>query len=345
MAASYLTLAALATAAVAELEVTGAEPYPLESGDYVSALLRDQHNERWLVRAPLNPAAEARQSAELVALSALTSGVRRRLPFAVQRYAGQAPMGDTRIVVLDYLDGHRIGMADIRPAQTLTISIGHSIAAIHSLPVSVVIDAGLPTLTASECLRASVALVDRAEGSGRIPQALLDRWDKVITHSELWQFQPTVIHGGLGADSLLVDHDTVSGVLDWGQLRIGDPATDLHWLLAGTLPAVGETAFDAYAIARQQPVDRAFRLRSRFYAELELARWLLHGVDTDDESIIDDAVSMMDALLAQVAAEEPLVTGDGRSPMGLEEVRAMLSREHPSIYSPAQSGRALSGDE
>ena len=40
-----------------------------------------------------------------------------------------------------------------------------------------------------------------------------------------------------------------------------------------------------------KPADHQLRKRARLYAELEIARWLLHGVDSRDEAIIADARS------------------------------------------------------
>ena len=345
MAASQFTLAALATAAVPGLDLVGVEPTGSDDGETASALVTDRRGGMWIVQVPLTTESNARQSAALAGLAAITPGVRARLPFAVPTFAGQAPIGDGRALVYDYVGGRHIAVPDIRPGSTLAISIGHCIAAVHSLPVTVVVDAGLTRLSAADCLRQAVGVVDRAEATGRTPPTLLERWDRILTHGELWQFQPTVINGSLRIESFLAEHEQVTSILDWSELKIADPASDLHWVLAGTDPAVSETVFDSYAISRRVPVDHAFRLRARFYAELELAKWLLHGIDLQDAAIVEDAVSMMDALLEQVRIAEPLLTATGDGPLGLDDVRELLNREHPSIYPPTRPDSTIAPDE
>src|SRR5699024_3683883 len=84
MARSHLTLAALATSAVPGLDVTSAREHSYgRSGDFDSAVLERSGGAPLIVRVPTHQAAESDQSAELVALAALTSGVRSLLPFAV----------------------------------------------------------------------------------------------------------------------------------------------------------------------------------------------------------------------------------------------------------------------
>ena len=100
---------------------------------------------------PTSQAAETEQSADLVALRALTTGIRSRLPFDVPSYLGQTPVGGTRAVVYDFLGGHHIDIDDIPPGDGLAGSIGHAIAAIHTLPTNFVGEAGLPVLSATEC--------------------------------------------------------------------------------------------------------------------------------------------------------------------------------------------------
>ena len=275
MARSHLTLAALATSAVPGLDLVTASSFGNGShGDFDSALLTDRDGRHWIIRVPRNERAEAEQSADLVALRALSTGVRTRLPFSVSTYAGQTAISGTRAIVYEFVYGNKVALGDLDTTQAA--SVGRAIAAIHALPTSFVADAGLPVLTAGECLRASVTIIDRAAGTGLVPRALLSRWEGAAEESKLWQFQPTVINGALGADSFLSADGVVTGVLGWQDLRVADPARDLQWLIANS--PVAETAFDAYSRVRGAG-DRQIKQRAMFYAELEVAKWLLHGTE------------------------------------------------------------------
>jgi aminoglycoside phosphotransferase (APT) family kinase protein len=46
-------------------------------------------------------------------------------------------------------------------------------------------------------------------------------------------FEPSLVHADLGPEHLLVHDRRLCGVIDWGDLRLGDPALDYAWLLTG----------------------------------------------------------------------------------------------------------------
>lgn len=307
MARSHLTLAALATAAVSGLDVVSASAHGTGEGDYDAALLTARDGGQWIIRAPRSQAAESAQSADAVGLRALSTGVRSRLPFTVPTIAGQASIGPTRAIVSDYLYGSVVRLARID--AELAGSIGHAIAAIHSLPTSFVADAGLPQLTAHEVLRTCVGVMDRASETGLVPSALLGRWERATEEPVLWQFAPTVINDALSPDSFLSAGGSVTAVLGWQGLKVGDPASDLAWLLGAGAEDVTAAAFASYARERGGN-DRHLRARAVLQAELEVAKWLLHGTATRSTEIVDDAVEMLHAIVDSTADDlDDPVTG------------------------------------
>ena len=324
---SPLTLAALATSAIAGLDVTQASAIGGTGGDVDSALLSTRDGRTLVIRAPRTAAAESEQSADLVAIRALSDGVRARLPFGVPRMLGQAPIDGTRAIVSEFVDGAPLSLAGITPG--IAASIGQAVAAIHALPTSVVADVGLPQLRAIDVMREAVTTLDRAAATGLVPAALLRRWEGAAEDSALWQFTPAVINGSMSASSFLVVGDSVTGLLGWARLQVGDPARDLFWMLGSSDPNVPETAFDAYHQARGIH-DRQVGRRAVFAAELELARWLLHGTEQRSTEIVDDAVGMLHALLDRVSGDltNPL-SSEPTPSTGLDEVAELLERGAP----------------
>lgn len=327
MARSHLTLAALATAAVPDLDVASAMAFGSGAhGDYESALVTGTDGAHWIIRVPTSERAEAEQSADLVALRALSTGIRRRLPFGVSTFAGQVPVGGTRAVVYGFVHGNSVALQDIAPGGGIAGSLGRAIAAIHSLPTSFVTDAGLPVLSSAELLRANLVIMDRASATGLVPGALLGRWEGAAEDSALWQFAPTVVNGSLSAESILVEGDSVSGVLGWQGLSVGDPARDLFWLLGSPRDGVADSVFDAYDIERGSS-DRHLTVRARLYSELEIAKWLLHGASERSTDIVDDAVAMLHRLADRVHNDLSATLGASNQPtLAVDEVEAMLDR-------------------
>lgn len=327
MARSHYTLAALATAAVPELDAAGAMAIGSGAhGDFDAALITGSDGAHWIIRVPNSDRTETEQSADLVALRALSTGIRSRLPFGIPTFAGQVPAGGTRAVVYSFVPGRRIALQDIQPGEGIASSLGRAIATIHSLPTSFVTDAGLPVLSPSELLRANLVIMDRASSTGLVPGALLGRWESATEDSALWQFAPTVVNGSLSADSILVEGHEISGILGWQGLSVGDPAKDLFWLLGSPRDGVADSAIDAYQLARGSS-DRELARRARLYSELEIAKWLLHGSQERSTEIVDDAVAMLHSLADRVQNDlSTALTATPQPTMAVDEVEAMLDR-------------------
>lgn len=327
MARLNLTLAALSTAAVAGLDVVTSTSVGSRDGDFAAALLTGRDGAHFMVRVPRSERADTQQAADLVALRALSTGVRARLPFELTNPVGQTAAGKTRAVVYKYLYGTPLSLDKIGADGPLPDSIGRAIAAIHTLPTSFITDAGLESFTPAELLRSVLTVMDRADTTGLIPAALLTRWEHATSDSALWQFAPTVINGALSAHSFLVVDDTVSAVLGWHELSVGDPARDLYWLLGMPDSTAADLAFDAYNLTRGSS-DRQIKQRAMLYAELEIAKWLLHGTQERSTEIVDDAVAMLHGLVDTVESDLNQTLSHNTMPvMALDEVEAMLDND------------------
>ncbi|MGO2139097.1 MAG: phosphotransferase [Leucobacter sp.] len=342
MASLTLTLAALATSAVPGLVAVAVRPHHSAGEEFAAAVLTTPDDEV-IVSVPRTQQAETQQSAALLGLAALTDGARAELPFEVPRSLGMTRAGDTRAVATTYLPGARFDVSDLASDAILIDSIAGSLAAIHSLPRSVAQQGGLVERTARDQRLLVTRLVDRAQATRYLPETVNARWNEVLEAAELWDFEPRMVHGAFTADALLVDDDRVVGVLDWSGLSVGDPASDLSWLLEA-----GDGVFDAvvsrYAKRSGVGDSAALRGRAALYHELEIAKWLLHGVDAHDSEVIDDAVGMLDRLVDRLSILEAPVPG--RNPINEAAAIELLEQtpEVPDRLSETAAFEALDED-
>ena len=109
----------------------------------------------------------------------------------------------------------------------------------------------------------------------------------------MWRFHPTIVHGDLGSESLLIAGAQVSAIINWGQARVADPADDLSWLLVSATPQASESILEAYQVHRTELSDQHLVARAELISELALARWLLHGVRNGLADVVADAVEML----------------------------------------------------
>ncbi|NKY12145.1 phosphotransferase [Cellulomonas hominis] len=294
---SPLALAALATVAVPGFDAREVRPGS-GAGDDDVALVTDGQRRHWVVRAPRSAAAGAALEAELVLLAAVAEQVDAgRLPFDVPRVAGAAPLEEGgRVVVHRELPGRPVVLDRLQPGPGTAAALGRAIGALHELPVALVEDAGLPVYDAAAYRQRRQAEVDEAARTGRVPATLLRRWEERLEDVSLWRFSPTVVHGDLSADHVLVADGGVTGVVAWGEAKVADPADDLAWLLVAAPQDAVDSIMEAYQLRRTELTDPHLADRALLAGELALARWLLYGVRSGDDDVVADAVQMLDEL-------------------------------------------------
>lgn len=301
MARSPFTLVAAVTAALPGAEVVGARPLTSGGdGRFDSAVATLADGREIAIRVSAGEEDAARELAEeSLALRALTAGAREMLPFQVPAYLGEVRVGDDRGLVTDLMPGFQIDAADVPPGRGAAVSMGEAIAALHELPASVVRAAGL-TVRDAAGVRAEVRqLIDRAAATGRVPVRLTSRWRSAVEDDDLWRFETTVTLAGVQALSFLFEDDPqdgpqVTGMIGWSGLTVSDPAEDLGWLSGA--PDAAADVHRAYAAASSRAADDALQVRARLHAELEYARWLVHGTDMRLPDVVDDAAALLESL-------------------------------------------------
>ncbi|MGO1316788.1 MAG: aminoglycoside phosphotransferase family protein [Cellulomonadaceae bacterium] len=115
-------------------------------------------------------------------------------------------------------------------------------------------------------LRQRAQAVGARLASGAVPHApsLREIWSRALDAPE-WSGAPQWLHGDLHPANMVAGPGpTLAGVIDFSDLTLGDPATDLAtaWL---TFDATGRTRFRA-ALAHRHPLDDPVWVRARGWA-------------------------------------------------------------------------------
>lgn len=125
-------------------------------------------------------------------------------------------------------------------------------------------------------------------------------------HNELLTFIGTIkgkdngqykslVHGDFHIRNLLVDgEEMLSGVIDWGDVHIGDPAVDLSIAYSFIPPEGRELFFQIYG-----EVDHYTKQLAQFKAIYTTALLLVYGLDKQDDPLVRDCSEILQHVLSE----------------------------------------------
>lgn len=158
--------------------------------------------------------------------------------------------------------------------------VGHFLKALHRVDVAAAIELGIPSAQASHDTnlltfqRFRESVIPMLDSSLRPDAAgLLDR---LSVPPE----RPTLIHADLGPDHIRANHISITGIIDWVDACIGDPALDLSWIVFGASPKFGRAVTATYG-----PTGSILR-RGRDWHLLGPWHEVLYGMDTDRPDLV-----------------------------------------------------------
>jgi len=165
--------------------------------------------------------------------------------------------------------------------------------ALHAIPSSeaTALGAGGDELARLEVARRAPQIRERLAELGRLElldEANLVRHLRAVDETPVAAPRPStaLVHGDLYARHVLVDDGgRPCGVIDWGDVHLGDPAVDLA-LAHGFLPAAARDAFRrAYG-----EIDAATWALARFRAIHHASITALYARDVGDEPLLHEAL-------------------------------------------------------
>lgn len=301
MGKSPLILAALAVDAVPRIGFSRIGQVQQVGGLLRMGILGNDGRD-YEVLYPANGSGNSELASEVSVLNLLRGA---QFGFEVPEVAGQGidaeqvPIAVVTRVLGDAPQAHRL------MAGMFTEKMASALAEIHSLPVSYFSDAGIPEFDTASILHSRVAELDVMAGTGRVPAALLGRWESAMEDVTLFRFQPTVVHGSISDQSIRLaggrEGSRLIGLTDWAGLRIADPAEDFWWLVGGTVPETHNDLVENYR-ARREGADENIIRRATLYAELQQGRWLLYCLELGLEDEIARAEDGLTELVEDLEA-------------------------------------------
>nr|WP_246598350.1 phosphotransferase [Nocardia tengchongensis] len=183
-----------------------------------------------------------------------------------------------------------------RRAETAR-TVAEFVDAVHAFPVGRAREVEVAEWDTRREFASDLELV-RAQVIPLLPAAdgrrLLDLWDEFLSTDRNFEYEPMLIHADVSVDHLLVTGDRITGVIDFGDVRIGDPDYDLCYLWTGAGPEFVRQVQEF----RGQPFDDRLIAKLRFWERSDRAIDILHAIEHRLPDFRDESVHALRATLA-----------------------------------------------
>jgi aminoglycoside phosphotransferase (APT) family kinase protein len=225
---------------------------------------------RWVDRSPRRPEVVPQARREATVLPWLAP--RLPLPVPVPRIVSEDPL----VLRHAYLPGGPCAGTSAAHGR----AVGAFLRALHAVDVDAAVAHGL--LEGEAAFRAGQEIRDRmaAEVLPRLPDRLRSDGRGLLERAAVPPVDPCVVHADLGLDHIRVTGEEVTGIIDWGDACVGDPAIDLAATTLGAAPAFAAAVVDAY-----EPSPAVLE-RARDWHLLGPWHEVLFGLDTGLDALV-----------------------------------------------------------
>jgi len=209
--------------------------------DFQVVFAQDKQKQEWVLRIPRRSEVYQKAKAE------------KKLLDIVNKYLGTYQVPNWEIFSEDLIAYKKVSGSPVvttnpkngetewvfdkdNPPKNFTQSLGEALALFHSIPAYEVEKADLVVHSAEELRKIMNSRMNKVKEAYEVDDKLWEKWQIWLEDESFWPEQTAFIHGDFYPGHVLLNTDnTVSGIIDWTEAKISDPASDFtaHYLLFG----------------------------------------------------------------------------------------------------------------
>jgi aminoglycoside 2''-phosphotransferase len=247
----------------------------------------------WIFRFPRSSEVARRLEVEVATLPVLAPRLPLRIPeftYVVRAEHG-LPVGvGYRVIPGEPLRRSHLAALGHSGVDRIAGQLGSFLGALHQIPTDEASHHGVPAPSASPRtlveaqlaqIRATIfPILDPVER-----RWVSDRFDAVLANPRAFDYAPTLCHGDLSVDHIIVDAAVgrLTGVIDFGDLTIGDPAGEFTWRAD-----YGEAFFRSVLSHYAAPQGGAFAERVQFRIDCLPLAEMAYGLATGNAHDVEE---------------------------------------------------------
>lgn len=176
--------------------------------------------------------------------------------------------------------------------QALAAQIGGFLQELHGLPADCLGDVGLEKRDGFAYWRHMLMQIEKSVFPHIRPESreqIIESFRRFLNNNQNFQYKPVLTHGDFGTSNIIYDAKAgkISGVIDFGQAALDDPAIDIASLICPM--GYGED-FAKHSL-RAYPQMQALLPRARFYMSTFALQEALFGVETGDREAFEAGIA------------------------------------------------------
>lgn len=221
---------------------------------------------------------------EIGILPALAQGLPLRVPHFEFVWRGGSAydglfVGYRKIPGIPLMPAH----LSVPVVRGLASQLAEFLTALHRFPRRRLAGLGIPDASAEDWRRRYTALYESVRAR-ILPllephewRSLAATWERFLQDNANFCFTPVLLHADLNSEHILFDvqRARITGVVDWEDITVGDPALDFTGLFCDYGRGFAARVLTAY----QGPADSAILARARFYGAIGPCYEVLFGLD------------------------------------------------------------------
>lgn len=255
----------------------------------------ESHKPAWIFRFPRNSVVAGSLQKEQAVLPVIAP----RVDFAVPRFEYTGSWNGRPYAVYRRIPGRPLSdrlFSSRELSDATTGTVAASLSALHGIPTSLVAEACATESSVDawrQCyceLRESV----RARVSPLLDSRMFDAvergFERFLDEELATLKDVTMVHCDLGCEHILIGEDgtTVTGLIDFEDVTIGDPAIDFVGIFVTYGIEAVEMVRDGYR--RRRTLDEHFEQRLCFYTWMACCHEIIYGVEEGKPDLVEAGV-------------------------------------------------------
>lgn len=197
--------------------------------DFRVAFAPDTAGTDWVLRIPRRPDAVLKAEVEGRVLELLRARTGIRVPewrVSTPELIAYPRLTGTTAVVVDAGTMTPAWKMDPK-SPAFAESLGAALADLHRVDHGAALKAGVPVRSPADVRRSVQNNHERVRRELGVSDGLWSRWQRWIDDESYWPQHSAFTHGNLHVGHIVIDEASrVSGILDWTEASVGDPAVD-----------------------------------------------------------------------------------------------------------------------